>query len=136
MLDHNTLERWFFQHNCWWLVGAFTYLLSTTLLHAWSMNVCRTFVRSYVRTYVRTSFVRRSYVRYSLTRAWQALPLNESLVLETLRALRQDLAQMIVAAERCVEVERLAAAQSPMTGGCRNILLDDIMEDFETGYHT
>lgn len=64
----------------------------------------------------------------------QAIPRDEALVLEALRALHTDLANMVVAAKRCAEVEAKAAATVPRVGGCQNMLLDDITPDLLTGF--
>ena len=64
----------------------------------------------------------------------QALPFDEALVLEALRALSTDMANMIVAARRCAQVEVEAAATVPRVGGCQNLLLDDLTSDLVTGF--
>ena len=62
------------------------------------------------------------------------LPLNDSLLLEALRAVHSDIANMLVAAKRCVEVDAHAAMLSPQVGGCKNLLLDDVTPNFERGF--
>ena len=67
------------------------------------------------------------------------MPLNDSLVVESLRAIDHDISGMIKAAQRCADVERIASESQPSdkrVGGCRNVLLDDIMIDFAAGYKT
>ena len=62
------------------------------------------------------------------------LPLNDSLILEALRAVSADIANMIIAAKRCGEVDDVAATQSPRTGGCQNLLVDSMTPNFESGF--
>ena len=64
----------------------------------------------------------------------KALPFNESLLFEAVRALNHDMAYMLTAAQRCGEVDKIASASSPRTGGCQNIVLDDITPSFTAGY--
>ena len=79
----------------------------------------------------------------------QALPVNESLLFEAVRAIHWDMAFMLTAAKRCVAVEEKAttassnngsrhasssSSSSPRSGGCQNIVLDDITPNFTAGY--
>ena len=67
----------------------------------------------------------------------QRLPLNDSLILEAVRSLHHDMSNMIVAAQRCAAVEAEASQQQhPQTGGCANILLDDVVADYAKAFTT
>mgnify|MGYP007044745837 CR=1 FL=1 len=63
----------------------------------------------------------------------QELPPNDALILETIRSAVSSIANEVLAAQRCVQVESEASQTSPRTGGCQSILLDDIMSNYSYG---
>ena len=57
--------------------------------------------------------------------------------MESVRCVSHDMWRMLSAAEKCRDVEALAASTQPAdnrTGGCQNILIDDMMPDFAKSY--
>ncbi len=63
-----------------------------------------------------------------------ALPVNESLMLEALRALQSTLINVVQSATVCTKLEAKAANHTPRVGGCSNLLLDDFTGDFAAAY--
>ena len=60
----------------------------------------------------------------------QKLPLEDGLILESLRALVRDIPNVLAASKICRQKNAEAQKSDPVTGGCHNVLLEDIMNDY------
>ena len=66
---------------------------------------------------------------------FQRIPAEDGFILESARALHRDIPNVLESARNCHAIE-LYARESGMQGGCVNILLDDIMQDYAAGFDT
>ncbi len=66
----------------------------------------------------------------------RSLPMNDSLILEAVRALRDNIPMMVQSAKVCAEIEAEEGADetTPRVGGCSNLLLDDFTGDYRGAY--
>jgi hypothetical protein len=64
----------------------------------------------------------------------RALSMNESLILEALRALHSDIPRVTKSSVVCAEREAEAAKIAPRAGGCSNLLLDDFTGNYLAAY--
>ena len=70
----------------------------------------------------------------SYQEALQSLPLSDALVFEALRALHHDISNMVVAAKVCVREEAAAKKEKARVGGCTNLYLEDLVDNYAKAY--
>ena len=66
----------------------------------------------------------------------QTLPLKDGLILESLRAIVRDIPNVLASSRICRQKNAKAQESRLVNGGCHNVMLEDIMDDYANAFES